>query len=210
MSWNLAKELWRKSIHLAILVVLILYHLILQRFDKQMALLMLTAFLILLLVLEYVRLELGKKMPLLSLFIRSKESYRMYGAVYFMIASIITLAVFDFRIALAALLMATFGDIAAALIGKKYGTTLIYRSKTWAGCIAGFVVNSLVGFIVLTNAYDILIRTSITATNAYNIYIILGMAVTATLVETLADELDDNLLIPIFAGFAGQVIKLAF
>ena len=196
MSWNLAKELWRKFIHLTILIVLVLYHLTSQKFNKQIALLMLTAFLMLLLVMEYVRLELGKKIFILSLFIRPKEYYKMYGAVYFMIASIIALAVFDFRIALAALLMATFGDVAAALIGKKYGTTLIYRSKTWAGCIAGFVVNSLVGFIVLTNTY--------------NIYIIIGMSITATLVETLADELDDNLLIPIFAGFAGQIIKMAF
>jgi len=39
-----------------------------------------------------------------------------------------------------------------------------------------------------------------------SIYVILGMALVATIVETLVDELDDNLLIPIFSGFAGQII----
>ena len=35
--------------------------------------------------------------------------------------------------------------------------------------------------------------------------IILVMAITATLVETIIYKMDDNLLIPIFSGFTGQV-----
>ena len=38
------------------------------------------------------------------------------------------------------------------------------------------------------------------------IYVSVGMALVATIVETMVDELDDNLLIPIFSGFVGQVI----
>jgi dolichol kinase len=38
------------------------------------------------------------------------------------------------------------------------------------------------------------------------IYIIIAMALVATIVETMVDELDDNLLIPIFSGFVGQII----
>ena len=89
--------------------------------------------------------------------------------------------------------MTTFGDMVAALVGKRYGTTLIYRNKTWAGFLAELATNIVVGFIVLTNLPGY-------------IYIVLGMALSATIVETLVDELDDNLLIPIFSGFAGQVI----
>jgi len=85
--------------------------------------------------------------------------------------------------------MTTFGDMVAAIIGKTYGTTLIYKNKTWAGFFAELVTNAVVCFIILDN-----------------IYIMIAMALTATFVETLVDELDDNLLIPILSGFIGQVI----
>lgn len=198
MVWGFFNEVGRKIIHITILFVLAAYFLIQGNLvdagyttvlAKQVALLFLVALLILFLVLEYFRLELGWRMPFFSQFIRPKEQNRMYGVIYFLSATIICLAVFDYKIALAALLMTTFGDMVAALVGKKYGTTLIYRNKTWAGFLAELGTNLIVGFIVLDS-----------------IYVILGMAFVATIVETLVDELDDNLLIPIFSGFAGQVI----
>ncbi|MBI2658081.1 CTP--2,3-di-O-geranylgeranyl-sn-glycero-1-phosphate cytidyltransferase [Candidatus Woesearchaeota archaeon] len=198
MAWGFFNEVGRKIIHITILFVLAAYFLIQGNLvdagytavlAKQVALLFLVALLILFLVLEYLRLELGWRMPFFSQFIRPKEQNRMYGVIYFLSATIICLAVFDYKIALAALLMTTFGDMVAALVGKKYGTTLIYRNKTWAGFLAELGTNLIVGFIVLDS-----------------IYVILGMAFAATIVETLVDELDDNLLIPIFSGFAGQVI----
>ena len=198
MVWGLFHEIGRKIIHITILIVLAAYFVIQNSLidagytavlAKQVALLFLVAFLILFLILEYFRLELGWKMPFFSQFIRPKEQHRMYGVIYFLSATIISLAVFDYKIALAALLMTTFGDMVAALVGKRYGSTLIYRNKTWAGFLGELATNLIVGFIILDS-----------------IYIILGMAIVATIVETLVDELDDNLLIPIFSGFAGQII----
>ena len=202
MIWGLFHEIGRKIIHITILIVLAAYFVIQNSLveagytatlSKQVALLFLVALLIIFLILEYFRLELGWKMPFFSQFIRPKEQNRMYGVIYFLSATIISLAVFDYKIALAALLMTTFGDMVAALVGKRYGTTLMYRNKTWAGFLAELATNIVVGFIVLTNLPGY-------------IYIVLGMALAATIVETLVDELDDNLLIPIFSGFAGQVI----
>ena len=92
-----------------------------------------------------------------------------------------------------ALLMTTFGDVAAALIGKKYGVTLIFRDKTAIGGLSELLVNLIVGFIVLSN-----------------VYIIITMAFTATIVELLVSELDDNLMVPLFTGFAGQLITFLF
>ncbi|MBI3027690.1 CTP--2,3-di-O-geranylgeranyl-sn-glycero-1-phosphate cytidyltransferase [Candidatus Woesearchaeota archaeon] len=198
MAWGFFHEIGRKIIHITILIVLAAYFVIQNSLmdagynavlAKQVALLFLVALLLTFLVLEYFRLELGWKMPFFSQFIRPKEQNRMYGVIYFLSATIISLAVFDYKIALAALLMTTFGDMVAALIGKKYGTTLIYRNKTWAGFLAELGTNLIVGFIILDS-----------------IYVILGMAIVATIVETMVDELDDNLLIPIFSGFAGQII----
>ncbi len=198
MVWGFFHELGRKIIHITILVVLAAYFFIQNKMidlgytailAKQVALLFLVTLLIVFLILEYLRLELGWKMPFFSQFIRPKEQNRMYGVIYFLSATIISLAVFDYKIALAALLMTTFGDMIAALVGKRYGTTLIYRNKTWAGFFGELITNLIVGFIILDS-----------------IYVILGMALVATIVETLVDELDDNLLIPIFSGLAGQII----
>ena len=198
MVWGIFHEIGRKIIHVTILIVLAAYFFI-QNYlidagrtpilAKQVALLFLVALLIGFLILEYLRLELNWKITFFYMFIRKKEQDRMYGVVYFLAATIISLAVFDYRIALAALLMTTFGDIVAAVIGKRYGTTLIYRNKTWAGFLSELATNLMVGFLILNN-----------------IYIILGMAFIATIVETLVDELDDNLLIPLFSGFVGQFI----
>ncbi len=202
MAWGFFHEIGRKIIHITILFVIGAYFLIqdslaaagyTQDIAKQAALLFLVGLLIIFLILEYFRLELEWKMPFFSQFIRPKEQNRMYGVVYFLSSTIISLAVFNPKVALAALLMTTFGDMVAALIGKKYGTTLIYRNKTWAGFSGELVTNLIAGFIILRDFPGA-------------IYLILGMAFTATIVETLADELDDNLLIPIFSGFAGQVI----
>lgn len=198
MVWGVFHEIGRKIIHITILIVLAAYFLIQDSLvnagytavlAKQVALLFLVALLIVFLILEYFRLELGWKMPFFSQFIRPKEQNRMYGVIYFLSATIISLAVFDYKIAMAALLMTTFGDMVAALVGKRYGTTLIYRNKTWAGFLGELATNLIVGFLILDS-----------------IYVILGMALAATIVETMVDELDDNLLIPIFSGFAGQII----
>ena len=198
MVWGLFNEIGRKIIHITILIVLAAYFFIQDKFvalgytpvlAKQVALLALVALLIAFLILEYFRLELGWRMPFFSNFIRPKEENRMYGVIYFLSATIISLAVFDSKIALAALLMTAFGDMVAALVGKRYGNTLIYRNKTWAGFLAELGTNLIVGFLILDN-----------------IYLILGMALVATIVETLVDELDDSLLIPIFSGFVGQII----
>jgi len=187
------QELGRKIIHLIILLVLILYVIIEKQFGKTSALLVLVALLIVFLILEYFRLELDWRMPLFSELVRDKERHKVYGVVYFISATIICLAVFDFRIAIAALLMTTFGDVAAALIGKKYGVTLIFRDKTAIGGLSELLVNLIVGFIVLSN-----------------VYIIITMAFTATIVELLVSELDDNLMVPLFTGFAGQLITFLF
>jgi len=198
MAWGIFHEVGRKIIHVTILIVLAAYFVIedslvsagyTAALAKQVALLSLLGLLAIFLVLEYFRLELGWRMPFFSQFIRPKEQHRMYGVIYFLSATIICLAVFNKEIALAALLMTTFGDMMAALIGKKYGTTLIYRNKTWAGFLAELGTNLIVGFFILNS-----------------IYVILGMAFAATIVETMVDELDDNLLIPIFSGLAGQII----
>ncbi|MBI2130747.1 hypothetical protein HYU10_03180 [Candidatus Woesearchaeota archaeon] len=192
MAWLIVNELLRKATHIIVLLILFVYASIEKSYSKQAALFFVLGLLGLLLIVEYLRLELGWRIGFINRIIRPKEEHRLCGAVYFLIATVIALGVLDFRIAVAALLMTTFGDMVASIAGKTIGNTLIYRSKTWAGFLSELAVNFAVGIAVLNN-----------------IYIIIGMTAVATVAEVLVEELDDNLIIPLFAGFAGQLIKFA-
>lgn len=191
MASLLLREIKKKSVHLIILLALLFYNVIKDKHGGKIALLAFVAILIIFLILEYFRLELNYRIPVFP-FIKAKEQERIHGVIYFLSATIICLAVFDFRIALAALLMTTFGEVASSIMGKKYGTTLFFRDKTSVGCLSGLITNLIIGIIILTNAHQF--------------YIIIAMAFTATIIETLVDELDDNLLVPLFAGFVGQML----
>jgi len=196
MAWEFFHELGRKIIHLAILFVIAGYFLVKQAFGQAIALLSLVAVLLIFLGLEYIRLEMGMKLPFFQQFIRTKEQDRMYGVIFFMSAAIICLAVFDMVIALTALLMTTFGDMAAAIAGKKYGTTILFRNKTAVGFGAELLVN-------------LAVAVAMSLFFTFNIYIPIVMAFVATVSEVVVDELDDNLVVPIVSGFVGQLLLLS-
>jgi len=141
-------------------------------------------------------LDLQLKLPFFHKLIRPKEEYKIYGVVFFLSSTIIALAVFDVPIALAALLMTTFGDMSAAIAGKKYGTTMLFRNKTVIGFVTELITNLLVA-VIISLSFSI------------NIYILIAMAFAATITETMVDELDDNLVVPLVSGFIGQILSLA-
>lgn len=193
MTWSFFHEIGRKIIHFTILIVLVLFFAIKKQTEQQIALLFLVGILIIFLILEYLRLELNFKLPFFHQFIRPKEQYRVFGVIFFLTSTIIALAVFDVPIALAALLMTTFGDVSAAIAGKKYGTTILFRNKTVTGFVAELITNLIVA-IIISLVFSI------------NIYVPIIMAFAATITETLVDELDDNLIVPIVSGFIGQIL----
>ena len=195
-KWEFFHEIGRKAIHITILIALILFFAIKNQSGQQAALLFLVALLLIFLILEYFRLDLNFKLPFFHRFIRPKEEYRVYGVVFFLSSTIIALAVFDTPIALAALLMTTFGDMSAAIVGKKYGTTILFRNKTVVGFVTALITNLIVA-VIISLLFSI------------NIYIPIIMAFTATIIETLTDEMDDNLVVPIITGFIGQILCLA-
>ena len=144
MVWKFFHEISKKIIHITILIVLIIYFAIKNQTGQQAALLFLVALLIIFLILEYFRLDLNFKIPFFHKFIRPKEEYRVYGVIFFLSSTIIALAVFDTSIALAALLMTTFGDMSAAIAGKKYGTTILFHNKTVVGVVTELITNLIV------------------------------------------------------------------
>jgi dolichol kinase len=182
----------RKITHFFVLIVIIVYSILLNEAGQSVAVMALIGTLVVLFAFEYFRIERGVNIPAYSAIIKPKERYKLSTIIFFLTAAIICLASFNFRIALAALLMTAVGDTVAATIGRKYGVTLIFRNKSLIGTVSELIVCLIIGFAVL-----------ITKTN---IYVILTMAFTATLVEMLIDDLDDNLVVPLVTGFIGQLL----
>ncbi len=184
---NLKHEIGRKLFHLTSVLIVLIYH----YFGKTPTLSFLTILLILFIEIEFVRIEWGKKLPFFNRFVRAKEKHAIGGEVFFLIGAIIAISVFNKEIACAAVLMTTFGDMAAALIGKAFGRLWIpgLKNRAVEGVLAELIVDIFIGCLFFTNWTVILV-----------------MAFTATIVETLVNKLDDNLLIPLFAGFNGQIV----
>ena len=191
MGFSFKKEIQRKLIHLAVsLLIIIIIVLVSENLGKQVSLLLLVFLLIIFLLVDYWRVELKNQVPVICHLFRDKEKDKFGGQIFFLIGGIIVYSIFDFRIALAAVLMASFGDLAANLVGGGLGRIWITKNRNLEGILAEFVVDLAIAYFLINN-----------------FYIILVMALTATLVETLVNELDDNLFIPVFSGFAGQIIS---
>ncbi|MBI4235623.1 hypothetical protein HY604_04985 [Candidatus Peregrinibacteria bacterium] len=186
-SW----ELLRKTLHISGLFVLILYTVLYHLFSQQVAILAMTALLLIVLEVDYIRIE--HKPKLIKIFegiFREKEKDYLNAVVFFIISCIISFAAFDYWIAVLAMLMTVFGDAFAALFGRLFGETKIYREKSYVGTLAGLLANVLVGFFVIP-ALPLLF---------------FAMAFVASMVEMFTGKLDDNLTVPLFAGFVGQMI----
>lgn len=198
MAWDFKKEIGRKTIHLLSILFLIIYAIFSSYFNHKIALLILSFILIVLIELEYIRLELRKKIPIVSSlwkYKRKKEKSKLGGEVFFLIGAIICLAVFNTTIAFAAILMTTFGDLTASLIGKRFHKIKLFfrKDKALEGVLAELIVNLIIGYMVFYY-FGLVIWP-----------IIIVMALTATIVETIVSKMDDNLLIPLFSGFNGQI-----
>jgi dolichol kinase len=188
---SLLWECIRKAMHLSGLVIVIIYTFLLNHFSDRVAIIALTGSLILLLEVERIRLDHRPKlMKLVDGMFRSCEKNHVSGGAFFIISTIISFSAFQYWIALIAMFMTVFGDMFAALFGRAFGKKRIYRHKTWVGSFAALFANLLVGMFFLP-AFP-------------SVYV--PMAIVATLVELLTHKLDDNLTVPLFAGFVGQMI----
>lgn len=192
-----SKELLRKSVHLSELFIIAGYTLLHFTFSPRTGVLALTGFLLLLLAIEFIRVDY--KTPISHqindtffrlLNLRKHERDNVTGAIFLIISTTIVFAAFDYPIALLALLYATVGDLAAAIMGMAFGTVKIFRNKSYVGTLSGLTVNIIVGYLILPDYPEIF----------------LPMALAASTVEMLTQKLDDNLTVPLFSGFIGQLI----
>ena len=182
-------ELLRKSVHLVSVLIVLIY----EFFGKEAILWVLMIFLVTVLFLDYFRLEHNMRILFFYTMYREGEADRLGGHIYFALGAISAIALFNKEIAYAAILMTTFGDMVAALIGKSYGKRRVFQKtfkndKSIEGSASEFITDFMVGLLILGNPFVSLI-----------------MAFSATLTETAVNKIDDNLVVPILAGFFGQI-----
>lgn len=181
-------EMLRKGLHLASVAIVLVYFF----FGKTIVLYFMTSYLVLVLIIEHLRLDRGYRLPVIHYLLRKEEETSLAGHIYFTLGAIVAVSVYSENVAYAALLMATFGDMSAALIGKRFGRRRIFRnSKSLEGCIAELVVDLAIGYALLSNPM-----------------IAFVMALVATGIETGFERIDDNLAIPVFSGFVGELMVM--
>jgi len=151
-------------------------------------------------LLDYIRLHVGSvKKLFLMLFgqlLRRRELNTLTGGSYLLLASVVAVFLFPDRgVFIAAISYLVIGDTVAALFGLRFGRTRLFR-KTVAGTSACLVSCLIVAYIVfkLPNV-------------TLPFYIGVIGALIATIVEALPVEVNDNVVIPIFAGAVMQIVR---
>ena len=106
---------------------------------------------------------------------------RLTGATYVMISSFFVLIFFDKYVCITSILIMSYADTAAAIVGKKYGKTKIFK-KTLEGSLAFFATSLIIILVMVPQV---------------NLGLGLLAIILATLVESLPIDIDDNLSVPL-------------
>jgi dolichol kinase len=191
MQKELKIELKRKAIHLSSVFAILIFLIIYFKLGKIIALLLTTLVLLILMFKDYLRVEKGLSISWISELYRKKEAKSYSAAVYIYLSIILCYALFEVRIATAAMLMIIVGDAAAALFGKSIGKRFVMKNRTLEGILAELIVNFIVALLLLESWA-----------------VIIAMTLAATLIETLTYKLEDNLVVPISTGFLGQIVQI--
>ncbi len=179
-----SNELVRKAIHLSSGTIPVLYW---YGFEKEF---MLKAVIILasgFLAAEYLRFHVpAVKQLFVKVFgsaLRDHEYQKLTGATYVFTGSLICIFLFPKEIAVPSLLILSFSDTSAALIGIPFGKHP-FLAKSREGSTAFFLVTLLI--LMLFDPESIAVNV--------------GVALVLAIVEALPLKVDDNFLIPIVAG----------
>jgi dolichol kinase len=194
-------EFKRKAIHLFALCIPIGYFLL----PKFPSLLILAPCALGAIGIDIIRL---KKLPLhgflnqlLGPILREHESKDFAGSSYILSASFLAILLFDKRVALAAISFIILGDIAAALIGRRFGKTkirwsLAHNSLNWnnrksvEGSLSCLFMCLLVALLV----------------PLLPLWVGIIGALVATVVEGITLPINDNFSVPLLSGLFMQLL----
>lgn len=129
--------------------------------------------------------------PLVGSMIRPKErSGNFTGAFYILLAGTLTITFFPWQIATTAITFEILGDVASALIGRKFGYHKIRGQKSIEGAV-GFLAVALLIMVVMPKV-------------PYTVGVV--GAVVASVVEAVSIYRDDNLTVPLSSGLVMYVM----
>jgi dolichol kinase len=128
-----------------------------------------------------------------SSFIRKNEEHKLTGTAPYILGIGISLYTYSTEIATAAVCFLAFGDVAATMIGERYGRTKM-RGKSLEGT-AAFILTSLAAGLMLSFLGIDLIPG----------VMVFGVLVAAG-VEILPLPVNDNFSIPILSGAAMELL----
>lgn len=199
-------ELRRKAVHTAGSLIAVAYYFI----DKDTAVACLGIINAVLLTIEWLRLSGKIRLP--EMLLRPHENKQVAAYIYFQLAALISIIVFEKTIAIAAILMLALGDTASGLAGSFMDGGNIRHSrkrfilKPFPIMAVMFAVCVLIGILLqyLPPAPDM---------KNISLLIYVAGAMGATLGDAIAlriqgRPIDDNLMIPILAGVFMTIANL--
>ena len=129
---------------------MILGYVVLRSYSSERIAIM-TIVVVLMVILEYefLRLHTNFKIPDPFGIMRPREKKSVSAMLFVALSTIVVFSVYDFKIAITAMLIMVFGDLASALIGIKYGKHRLKSGKSWEGFAGGLVMNLIVASIFL-------------------------------------------------------------
>lgn len=176
-------ELLRKSIHLSGLILPVIY-LFLDKPTMLVLMGILTGFALAVELMKWLFPPFGEFFfQIFASLLRTHERKgAITGATYYLISAFLCIFLFAKTLAIVCIFFMILGDMAAALVGKKWGRTKLLGSKSLEGSAACFIVCVAIALVQLNP-----------------IIAIIG-AFVATIVELIPVPIDDNLTVPLVSG----------
>jgi len=194
-SGSIKMELVRKAVHIltGVTIVLLFQAKLLTLETFGLLILLFTA-----LILFNYRYEREVLTRILNIN-RADRNVPGIDILFYVVACFIVLWLFDERIAFASILILAFGDSVAHLISRSFGATHTMLTKTTylEGTIAAIVAATLVAWLYVPFWAAILAATA-------------AMIVEAGELRIGDHHVDDNLIIPLVAGFVLWLVQFAF
>ncbi len=190
------KEIYRKLLHISLILLPLSYYFIFH-YNRKLMFLVLVPLTVLALIIDVVRLEhkTFKRifLNLVGILLRKHEIDNFTGATYMMISALLCIAFFPAEIAVASLAFLAIGDTLAALVGIPYGKRKILNTaKSLEGSLACFTGCFIFGIFFL------------------NPVVAFAGAIIATIAEFSRIPVDDNIKIPIASGLAMSFVNMFF
>ncbi len=136
---------------------------------------------------------------LLQKFERNKDIKRFpgKGIIFYFIGAYLSLILFPKEIAMASIMILALGDSVSHLYGLHYGRIKhpLSSTKFFEGTIAGFVAG-FIGALIFLPLLEAFLAS------------LAAMAVEAIEIKIGAEQVDDNLIMPVAAGIAVLIIRI--